>query len=55
MSAAITSFIAQGENELEACIRAKKYLTQALIAAKDNSVGYGNGPVHHFYNFWNQL
>lgn len=52
LSAAITSFLAQGVPISTACGLAKNYLFQAIKAAKDNSVGLGNGPVHHFYHLW---
>ena len=51
LSAAIASFVAQGVPLLEACIRAKAYLSAAMWAARDNSVGKGHGPVHHFYQW----
>lgn len=52
LSAAITSFMAQGYCDLEACQKAKDYLTLALLHASKNSVGHGHGPVHHFYAWW---
>lgn len=53
LSAAITSFLAQGESHLRACEKAKIYLSEALLAASEMSIGKGHGPVHHFYHFWN--
>ena len=52
LSAAITSFVAQNYDCLTACKKAKTYLSGALSAAKNNSVGKGYGPVHHFYQQW---
>lgn len=52
LSAAITAYLAQGLPLFEACRRAKEYLYGALLAAKDTSVGKGQGPVHHFYRDW---
>lgn len=52
LSAAITSFIAQGHSYLEACRKAKIYLFNAIFHSKDESVGRGHGPVHHFYDVW---
>jgi len=52
LSAAICAFCAQGFSILESCTYAKKYLTQAIYAAKDSSIGHGHGPVHHFYHLW---
>lgn len=55
LSAAITSFIAQGYTHLEACIKAKAYLFDAISYSKDESVGKGQGPVHHFHHLWKYL
>ena len=55
LSAAITSFVAQGDSYIEACKKAKRYLSGAIEAAKDESVGKGHGPVHHFYNLWGKV
>lgn len=52
LSAAITSLLAHQYTLIEACAMAKAYLTQALAAAKEQTIGKGNGPVHHFYNLW---
>ena len=49
LSAAIASFLAQGSLLEEAILRAKKYLSEAIEAAKDLKIGQGYGPVHHFY------
>lgn len=49
LSAAITSFVAQGFPLLEACRKAKAYLFNAMLYSKDISIGRGHGPVHHFY------
>ena len=55
LSAAICALLAQGFSLLEACKYAKRYLHNALVAAKENSVGKGHGPVHHFYHVWPTL
>jgi hydroxymethylpyrimidine/phosphomethylpyrimidine kinase len=52
LSAAICAFSARGVPLFEACEKAKSYLFQAILASKDNSVGKGHGPVHHFYDLW---
>lgn len=52
LSAAICANLALGYPPHEACQRAKDYLTNALRAASENSVGKGHGPVHHFYHVW---
>ncbi|MBL7479962.1 bifunctional hydroxymethylpyrimidine kinase/phosphomethylpyrimidine kinase [Legionella bononiensis] len=55
LSAAIAACLAQNVELEEACGFAKNYLTHAIQAAKDNSLGSGNGPVHHFYHLWPNL
>jgi len=52
LSAAICAGLAKGLTPLAACQQAKHYLTNALRAASKNSVGKGQGPVHHFYHLW---
>lgn len=49
LSAAIASYLAQGETLTNAVGKAKHYLTQCILAAKDLKLGQGPGPVHHFY------
>ena len=55
LSAAITSFIAQGFTPLEASKKAKKYLSGAILHSKNEKMGKGHGPVHHFYDLWKGL
>ncbi|WP_298625005.1 bifunctional hydroxymethylpyrimidine kinase/phosphomethylpyrimidine kinase [uncultured Legionella sp.] len=52
LSAAIAACLAQNIELKQACTIAKAYLTNAIQASKDQSVGLGNGPVHHFYHQW---
>ncbi|MGC1182718.1 bifunctional hydroxymethylpyrimidine kinase/phosphomethylpyrimidine kinase [Legionella sp.] len=52
LSAAITACLAQKIEMEKACEIAKRYLFNAIKAAKDNNVGKGHGPVHHFYHLW---
>lgn len=49
LSSAIASYLAQGEDLYHAIVKAKHYLSQAIVAAKNLKLGRGNGPVHHFY------
>ena len=49
LSAALASFIAQGQSIDQALISAKKYLIAALLKAKYLNVGEGAGPLHHAY------
>lgn len=55
LSAAIAAYLAKGQDLLNACRLAKTYLLEALMAAKDTSIGHGHGPVHHFYALWPML
>nr|WP_058503365.1 bifunctional hydroxymethylpyrimidine kinase/phosphomethylpyrimidine kinase [Legionella nautarum] len=52
LSAAITSCLAFGFNMLEACQTAKNYIFHAIDAAKNEDLGKGFGPLHHFYHLW---
>ena len=36
----------------EAVALAKKYVSEAIKASSEIKVGHGNGPVHHFHEFW---
>jgi len=51
-SSAIASFLAQSYSIEDAIRLAKKYLTGALKAGSDISIGTGKGPVMHFYKTW---
>lgn len=51
LSAAIAAFLARGESPEIASQKAKAYLHDALLAAKDESVGRGQGPVDHFFQW----
>ena len=52
LSAAICAFLAKGYSIENACIYAKQYLSNAMLASKKQSVGKGHGPLHHFYHVW---
>lgn len=52
LSSAIAAFLAQGEALPDAVAHAKGYLTGALNAADQLSIGKGHGPVHHFHALW---
>lgn len=53
-SAAIAAFLAQGQGIVEATEGAKRYLTGALRSGAEYQIGYGNGPVNHFYDIWRE-
>ncbi|BCA95036.1 bifunctional hydroxymethylpyrimidine kinase/phosphomethylpyrimidine kinase [Legionella antarctica] len=55
LSAAIASCLAQNMDMINACAMAKNYLFHAIRAAKDEHLGKGNGPIHHFYHLWPTL
>jgi len=52
LSSAIASFIARGETIENAVRHAKDYITGAIRAGAEYSIGHGHGPVHHFYRFF---
>lgn len=52
LSSAIAAEMAKGAELHEAVRLAKHYLTEAIKAADDIMIGYGKGPVHHFYRWW---
>ena len=51
-SAAIAACLARGMGVEEAVRRAKGYVTAAIAAADRLGVGHGQGPVHHFFDWW---
>jgi hydroxymethylpyrimidine/phosphomethylpyrimidine kinase len=52
LSSAITAGLAKGE-EMEAAVRnAKAWISAAIAAADQFSVGHGHGPIHHFHGFY---
>ncbi|WP_353743730.1 bifunctional hydroxymethylpyrimidine kinase/phosphomethylpyrimidine kinase [Legionella sp.] len=55
LSAAIASCLALGFNMPEACQTAKRYIFRAIDSAKNEDLGKGFGPVHHFYHLWPTL
>lgn len=52
LSSAIAALRPQRESWVDAVRDAKAYLTGALRAADDLSIGSGHGPVHHFWSTW---
>ncbi len=52
LSSAIASGIAKGADVIQAVKQAKEYITGALAAGAEYSIGKGHGPVHHFYKFY---
>ncbi|MBK4775894.1 bifunctional hydroxymethylpyrimidine kinase/phosphomethylpyrimidine kinase (plasmid) [Candidatus Pantoea edessiphila] len=52
LSAAIAAKIPQCKDLFQACKFAKIWLHKALMYGNKLSIGKGNGPVHHFYQWW---
>jgi hydroxymethylpyrimidine/phosphomethylpyrimidine kinase len=52
LSSAIAAGLAKGLRLSEAVTDAKTYVTQAIAAADELSIGHGRGPVHHFHAWW---
>jgi hydroxymethylpyrimidine/phosphomethylpyrimidine kinase len=44
--------MARGCGIEEAVGKAKTYISEAIQAGAQYSIGGGHGPVHHFYKFW---
>jgi hydroxymethylpyrimidine/phosphomethylpyrimidine kinase len=55
LSSAITAFLARGVPLDAAVTLAKNYITAAIGAADQLSVGHGHGPVHHFHAMWKRF
>jgi len=52
LSAAITALLPQRNSTAEAVRDAKTWLTAAIAAADQLTIGHGHGPVHHFHAHW---
>ena len=52
LSSAIASYMARGLSIEKAAREAKKYISKAIEAGADYTIGKGHGPVHHFHKFW---
>lgn len=53
-STAITALLAKGLPLGKAIAQAKTYLSLAIQSGADYSLGSGQGPVQHFYKYWEQ-
>jgi hydroxymethylpyrimidine/phosphomethylpyrimidine kinase len=53
LSSAIACYLAKGYHIEDAVRKAKTYITAAIQAGSQYRIGQGNGPVHHFFEFWN--
>jgi hydroxymethylpyrimidine/phosphomethylpyrimidine kinase len=54
LSSALACYLARGLSVEQAARAAKNYVTQALEHSGQLSVGRGAGPVHHFYELWDE-
>lgn len=52
LSSAIAAGLAKGFDLRTAVGEAKSYVTAALAAADQLTIGSGHGPVHHFHRWW---
>ena len=52
LSSAIAAGLAKGAELSEAVAEAKAYVTAAIAAADELTIGHGHGPVHHFHSWW---
>jgi hydroxymethylpyrimidine/phosphomethylpyrimidine kinase len=52
LSSAVASFLAKGLPLSHAVARAEEYLHSAILAGAEYRLGDGQGPVHHFYSYW---
>ncbi|KAA0873635.1 bifunctional hydroxymethylpyrimidine kinase/phosphomethylpyrimidine kinase [Nitrincola tapanii] len=55
LASAIAAGLAKGWALPDAVAAAKDYISQAIAAADQLSIGQGHGPVHHFYASWPKL
>lgn len=55
LSSAIAAFLARGLPLDAAVTLSKNYITAAIGAADQLSVGHGHGPVHHFHAMWKRF
>lgn len=52
LSSAIAANIALGKDLKEAVKLGLEYIHKAIVMGAEYKIGEGHGPVHHFYNFW---
>ena len=52
LSSAIAAFLAGGMSRRDAVFHAKEYISGAISAGQNLSLGKGSGPLHHFYRLW---
>ncbi|MEL6122046.1 MAG: bifunctional hydroxymethylpyrimidine kinase/phosphomethylpyrimidine kinase [Pseudomonadota bacterium] len=52
LSSTIAAQLSKGLPPSAAVGEAKRYVSGAIAAADQQTVGHGHGPVHHFYDLW---
>lgn len=52
LSSAIAANLAKNLSLTDAVFEAKRYINQAIKEGANYKIGNGQGPVHHFYEFW---
>ena len=52
LSSAVAACLSLGLDLNAAVAEAKAYVTAAIAAADELSIGHGHGPVHHFHRWW---
>lgn len=52
LAAAITAYLALGEDLTPAVTKANKFIDDAIKAADNLAIGKGSGPVHHCHKWW---
>lgn len=52
LSSTLAALLAKGLAPSDAAAEAKRYVSGAIAAADQQTVGHGHGPVHHFYELW---
>ena len=52
MSSAAAASLSRGKGLEQSVRNAKDYISKAIRAGAEYSLGQGNGPVHHFFDFW---
>jgi len=52
LSSAITAFLAKSFSLEDSVMEAKKYVSNAIQSGSTKKLGFGNGPVMHFYKTW---
>lgn len=55
LSSAICALLARGMDIESAVHQAKAFISAALTAGAEYKIGQGHGPVHHFYDLWNNF